>query len=102
MAPAKLDDDETNALNSDLLKTLDIPSLEAEISQLASLLESTESGSDSDAEVAGLLAQLESADGMAQGVESKLDGFLETLDNLVASLELDVEVEEGVGEQPLL
>jgi hypothetical protein len=58
------------------------PGLSADIAQLLSL-ESAEG----DAHVAELLRTIEAADGMAQGVESKLDNMLENLDSLLASLE---------------
>lgn len=40
-----------------------------------------------DVDIQALLSQLESADGLARGMESKLDGILETLDGFLASLE---------------
>ena len=40
-----------------------------------------------EADIAELLVQLESVDGMAQGVENRLDNILENLDGLLASLE---------------
>jgi hypothetical protein len=60
--------------------------LDADIAQLSSLLSQEPVGRDPD--VAELLRTIEAADGMAQGVESKLDTMLENLDNLLASLEV--------------
>ncbi|KDQ51136.1 hypothetical protein JAAARDRAFT_103360, partial [Jaapia argillacea MUCL 33604] len=41
----------------------------------------------SDQEVAELLRRLETADGLARGVESRLDSVIDELDGLLASLE---------------
>jgi hypothetical protein len=59
--------------------------LSADIAQLSSLL--SQEPAEGDADVAELLRTIEAADGMAQGVESKLDNMLENLDSLLASLE---------------
>jgi hypothetical protein len=40
-----------------------------------------------DVDIQALLSQIESADGLARGMESKLDGILETLNGFLASLE---------------
>ena len=45
------------------------------------------SSGDDEADVAELLRQLESADGIAKGVETRLDDIIGNLDNLLASLE---------------
>jgi hypothetical protein len=55
------------------------------IAQLSSLL--VQEPAEGETDVAELLRTIEAADGMAQGVESKLDNMLENLDNLLASLE---------------
>ena len=70
--------------------------LEDDIAQLSALLSQEPSEGD-DGDVAELLRQIEKADGMAQGVESKLDNVLQNLDNLLASLEPKVDV-DGVAE----
>jgi hypothetical protein len=61
---------------------------EPDITQLASFL--SREPSDQDADVAELLRRIDEADGMAEGVESKLDDMLDNLDNLLASLEPEV------------
>jgi hypothetical protein len=70
--------------------------LEDDIAQLSALLSQEPSEGD-DGDVAELLRQIEKADGMAQGVESKLDNVLQNLDNLLASLEPKADV-DGVAE----
>ncbi|KAL0951888.1 hypothetical protein HGRIS_008545 [Hohenbuehelia grisea] len=60
-------------------------SLEADIAQLTLLL--SQDPPDDDTNIAELLARLESANGMAQGVESKLDGIIGNLDQLLSTLE---------------
>jgi hypothetical protein len=48
---------------------------------------STVSNANEEADVAELLQRLESADGMAKGLESRLDDILGNLDNLLVTLE---------------
>jgi hypothetical protein len=72
---------------SELLETLQTTKLEADLAQLTTLLSQETLSSDDDANVIELLQRLESADGMAQGVENKLDDILEKLDGLINSLE---------------
>lgn len=62
-------------------------SLEADIAQLSALLSQEPSQGDSDVNVAELMRRIETADGMAEGVENKLDNVLSNLDHLLASLE---------------
>lgn len=65
-------------------------SLESDIVKLAALLSeaSAEGNEEADAEnIAQLLQRLESATGIAVGVEDKLDGILDHLDELLSSLE---------------
>ncbi|TFK41973.1 hypothetical protein BDQ12DRAFT_719995 [Crucibulum laeve] len=75
--------------------------LESDIAQLTSLLShdlDVSAGDDTD--VAALLHRLTKADGMAQGVEGKLDDILGNLDRLLSSLEKDQANGEGAGKQP--
>ncbi|KAJ6575485.1 hypothetical protein B0H19DRAFT_1128928 [Mycena capillaripes] len=62
-------------------------SIEADIAELSELLSKDTLDDAGEASVAELLARLENADGVAKGVESKLDALLGNLDNLLASLE---------------
>ena len=62
--------------------------LEGDISQLSALL--SQGTPARDADVAELLRGIETADGMAQGVEKKLDEMLNNLDELLASLESEI------------
>lgn len=64
------------------------PKLEADIAQLSALL--SQDTPEGNADVAELLRGIEAADGMAQGVEKKLDDMLNNLDRLLASLEPDL------------
>ncbi|KAG1813997.1 uncharacterized protein BJ212DRAFT_1365002 [Suillus subaureus] len=62
--------------------------LEADIAHLNTLLlNGSLDGSHETEDLMEILARLESADGMAKGIEEKLDGILGTLDNLLTSLE---------------
>ncbi|KAJ3476203.1 hypothetical protein NLI96_g11316 [Meripilus lineatus] len=62
--------------------------LETDISILASILSKSTASSDAeDIDVAELLSQLETANGIAEGVESRLDGILQHLDGMLHSLE---------------
>lgn len=70
----------------------DTKTFEADIAQLTSLLSDESSlESSSEADVAELLRRLESADGMARGIEARLDGMLGNLDSLLVSLESQAE-----------
>ncbi|KAJ7492269.1 hypothetical protein FB451DRAFT_1388685 [Mycena latifolia] len=62
-------------------------SIEADIAELSELLSKDTLDDAGEASVAELLARLESADGVAKGVENKLDALLGNLDTLLASLE---------------
>jgi hypothetical protein len=63
-----------------------LENIENEVAQLTRLL-AQEPTSEGETEIAELLQRLESADGMATGVESKLDSLLGNLDDMLASLE---------------
>lgn len=61
--------------------------MELDVTLLSSLVaESGEIPAD-DSELSELLARMDSADTMANGVEAKLDDILDTLDDLLTSLE---------------
>lgn len=61
--------------------------LEADIAQISSFLSQEPSEGDADTNLAELLRKMDAADGMARGVETKLDDMLDNLDQLLASLE---------------
>ncbi|KAJ7651581.1 hypothetical protein DFH06DRAFT_1475621 [Mycena polygramma] len=61
--------------------------IEADVAELNELLSRETLDEAGEASVEELLARLESADGVAKGVENKLDALLGNLDNLLASLE---------------
>ncbi|KAJ7754992.1 hypothetical protein DFH07DRAFT_496872 [Mycena maculata] len=63
--------------------------IEADVAELNELLSRDTLDDAGEASVAELLARLESADGVATGVENKLDVLLGNLDNLLAALEKD-------------
>jgi hypothetical protein len=86
MSSSKSDDSSPDSGN-DSSKATDITTLEADITQLSSLLSQETLDGNDEANVAELLCRLESADGMARGVESRLDIILDNLDNLLATLE---------------
>lgn len=73
------------------------PGLNADVAALASLLGVTNPNgvtADSDRELSGddlaaLLSQLDQANGIASGVESRLDGLIGALDELLGGLESD-------------
>lgn len=63
-------------------------SLETDIAHLnALLLNGSLDGSHETEDLTEILARLDSADGVAKGIEGRLDGLLGTLDNLLSSLE---------------
>ncbi|KXN88949.1 hypothetical protein AN958_06820 [Leucoagaricus sp. SymC.cos] len=65
-------------------------SLESDMAMLASLLTEPEEGPSEDgddSQVTELLNRLIAADGVAQGVEERLDGIIENLDLLLTALE---------------
>jgi hypothetical protein len=72
----------------------EIDVVEADIAKLALLLSPESDNNGDDADVSKLLGRLENANGMAQGVEDKLDHLLEKLDGLLASLETKGELEK--------
>ncbi|KIJ22220.1 hypothetical protein PAXINDRAFT_30873, partial [Paxillus involutus ATCC 200175] len=62
--------------------------IESDVTLLGSLIAESDQNPTNDSELSELLARLDTADGMARGVESRLDEILGTLDNLLTSLEL--------------
>ncbi|KAF7303116.1 hypothetical protein MKEN_01275100 [Mycena kentingensis (nom. inval.)] len=62
-------------------------SMEADLAALSALLTSDKLDDAGEANVDELLARMDDADGVAKGVENKLDGLLANLDNLLAALE---------------
>jgi hypothetical protein len=84
--------------------TSDVPvttAMNADLSALAAALSSTDLSAEQEQELstqdlAALLKQLERADGVARGVEDRLDGIISGLDALLGSLQVeDVPEEEG-------
>lgn len=71
--------------NNDKVKTNG--SLEDDVKLLNSLLSQENLDEKEEASVAALLQRLESAEGVAAGMENKLDDLLSNLDNLLATLE---------------
>ncbi len=61
--------------------------LDADLALLTTLLSQDNLDETDEANVAALLSRLESADGVAQGMEHKLDSLLGNLDTLLATLE---------------
>ncbi|EIW87196.1 hypothetical protein CONPUDRAFT_161789 [Coniophora puteana RWD-64-598 SS2] len=61
--------------------------LQSDIDQLQALLSNGELDGDGVENLAELLSRLEDANGVAEGVESRLDDVIGTLDTLLASLE---------------
>lgn len=86
--------------DSDLLNIADTAYLEAEITQLTTLLSQDSLNSEDDANVVELLQRLEKADGVAQGVEDKLDNILGKLDGLISSLESKNDAVDDFVKQP--
>ncbi|KAJ7459048.1 hypothetical protein B0H11DRAFT_2060208 [Mycena galericulata] len=74
--------------------------IEADIAELSELLSKDTLDDAGEASVAELLARLESADGVATGVESKLDSLLGNLDNLLAALEKKEDSSETQSRSP--
>lgn len=60
--------------------------MSAELSQLAALLAQNEAGGP-DPDIDELLRRMDTADGIAQGLESRLDGMIGNLDTLLKALE---------------
>ena len=81
-ANGKLSQNETSIVND--------TTLQADLTFLSSLLSKEGKDDNADVDVAALLRQLETADGVAQGVENRIDGILGvwthcwTLYNLIA------------------
>ncbi|KAJ6520186.1 hypothetical protein C8R45DRAFT_51868 [Mycena sanguinolenta] len=74
-------------------------SIERDVAELNELLSKETLDDAGEASVAELLARLESADGVAKGVENKLDTLLGNLNNLLASLE-DEKAAQDSSQQP--
>ncbi|CAK5264461.1 unnamed protein product [Mycena citricolor] len=62
-------------------------SIEADLAELTDLLSKGTLDEAGEANLAELLSRLESANGVAKGVESKLDSLIGNLDSLLESLE---------------
>ncbi|EPQ59968.1 hypothetical protein GLOTRDRAFT_134751 [Gloeophyllum trabeum ATCC 11539] len=75
------------------------PELQGDIALLASFLSVSRQSTDdlSDADIAELLRQLEAATGVAEGVESRLDGILGSLDSLLEAFSGSETVQDSVG-----
>ncbi|KAJ6463745.1 hypothetical protein DFH09DRAFT_552353 [Mycena vulgaris] len=87
MSSDKVNGSDAAKSNSDPNHAQMTASIEADIAELSELLSKDTLDDAGEASVAELLARLESADGVAKGVESKLDSLLGNLDSLLASLE---------------
>ncbi|KAF7337556.1 hypothetical protein MSAN_02228900 [Mycena sanguinolenta] len=74
-------------------------SIERDVAELNELLSKETLDDAGEASVAELLARLESADGVAKGVENKLDTLLGNLNNLLAALEEEKAVQDS-SQQP--
>ncbi|KAH7927254.1 hypothetical protein BV22DRAFT_1032006 [Leucogyrophana mollusca] len=61
--------------------------LDADIARLNTLLSRDNLNANEETDLSELLARLESADGVAKGVEDRLDDILGTLDSLLTTLE---------------
>ncbi|GBE77326.1 hypothetical protein SCP_0101990 [Sparassis crispa] len=62
------------------------PTLQSDISLLTALLAQDQSD-ENDPDIAELLRRLETADGVAKGVESRLDAIIGDLDSILGTLE---------------
>lgn len=91
----------SNGTNGATDKPSPIPAnLSADIALLRSLLkeDANQDGADEpDVDIDELLRRLETADGIAQGVESRLDDIIDNLDGLLESLEAQTQTREGRG-----
>ncbi|KAA1471599.1 hypothetical protein DENSPDRAFT_799718 [Dentipellis sp. KUC8613] len=80
-------------------------SLEADIVYLKEVISSQPSDENADVNLAALLRHLETATGVAEGVEERIDGIIENLDMLLDSLEResekDAESKEAVSSKPV-
>ncbi|KAG6901724.1 hypothetical protein C0995_008692 [Termitomyces sp. Mi166 len=77
--------------------TTDIEALTNDLARLDALLAKTKSNEEEDMDVAELLKQLESAEGMAGEVETKVDGILAKLDGIIQEMDgqEQAEIESG-------
>ncbi|KAH9854377.1 hypothetical protein C2E23DRAFT_71423 [Lenzites betulinus] len=71
-------------------------SLQADIDLLSNLL--SQNVDESDPDVVELLRRLETAEGIADGVESRLDGIMDHLDNLLHDLESRTAPKQDAGD----
>ena len=72
---------------------------DADLAALAALISADHSDEHADENLAELLQQLETADGVARGMEGRRDSLLERLDGLVEVLEANQDEKEKVGTQ---
>ncbi|KAF7307240.1 hypothetical protein MIND_00517700 [Mycena indigotica] len=68
-------------------------SMKADVAALSELLSKETLDESGEASIEELLARLENADGVAKGVENKLDALLGNLDSLLDALETTAETE---------
>ncbi|KAF9245639.1 hypothetical protein BU15DRAFT_70709 [Melanogaster broomeanus] len=80
-------DDLNSSVNDRVRQSDRVVDVEPDVGLSGSLLTESDQTPISDSELVELLAHLDNADSMARGVESRLDGILDTLDNLLAGLE---------------
>lgn len=76
--------------------------LEADIALLQSLLVQGPNLEESDIDVTEILRRLEAADGIATGLETRLDGIMDSIDDMLGALEpkgQSVELESAVVRQ---
>ncbi|KAI9067220.1 hypothetical protein FKP32DRAFT_1588860 [Trametes sanguinea] len=71
-------------------------SLEADIALLSNLL--SQETDESSHDVTELLRRLEAAEGIADGVESRLDGIMDHLDSMLSELETRTTATQGEGD----
>ncbi|KAF4573455.1 hypothetical protein AB1N83_003578 [Pleurotus pulmonarius] len=92
---------DVNKEKTSATQTSPAQSLDADIARLANLLKQTESmgdGTNPDASLQELLLYLQSADGIATGVESQVDSIISHLDELLEGLEKEGLQKSGEGE----
>jgi hypothetical protein len=94
-------EDTNHPTTSESLKAREkeMEAMEADIAKLGLLLSQESDNSEAETDVSRLLERLENANGMAQGVEDKIDGLLEKLDGLLVSLETKGELAEKTSKE---